>query len=62
MTELPTREAAQAMDLQDPFASKRDLFALENDVIYLCGNSLGPMPNKALADIKTSMKEDWAKG
>jgi kynureninase len=62
MTLLPTREEAQAMDLQDPFASKRDLFELEQNAIYMCGNSLGPMPKKAFTDIEKCMKEDWAKG
>lgn len=62
MPALVTREDAMQMDANDVLAHKRDEFALENDVIYMCGNSLGPMPKKAAAALQTTLNEDWAKG
>ena len=62
MPDLPSREDAIALDRADPFAAKRDAFLLEDDVIYLCGNSLGPMPKSLLTDMDVTLREDWAKG
>lgn len=62
MTSTITREQAIEMDQTDELAHKRDEFELEDGVIYMCGNSLGPMPKKALSDIEKTMKVDWAKG
>ncbi len=62
--EIPatSRDQAAALDQQDPFASKRDEFDLQDDVIYLCGNSLGPMPKSVVAKIEHTLRQDWAKG
>jgi len=62
MPDLPTREDALAMDRNDEFAHKREAFLLEDNAIYLCGNSLGPLPRRVIADMETTLKEDWAKG
>ncbi|MDG1209913.1 MAG: kynureninase, partial [Paracoccaceae bacterium] len=62
MPDLPSREDAIALDRADPFAAKRDAFLLEDGVIYLCGNSLGPMPKNLLTDMDVTLREDWAKG
>ncbi len=62
MTTPVTRDDAIAMDQGDPLSHKRDEFFLPDGVIYLCGNSLGPMPKHALSKIQTSLTEDWAKG
>lgn len=62
MPDLPSREDALAMDRNDAFAHKRDAFLLEDGIIYLCGNSLGPLPKQVIADMETTLKEDWAKG
>lgn len=62
MSDIPTRDDAIAMDQDDDLAYKRDEFALEDGVIYLDGNSLGPPPKKVFASIEATLKEDWAKG
>ncbi len=59
----PDREFAHEMDRIDPLARARNLFhipktAAGNEVIYLCGNSLGLQP-KAVADAVRQELEDW---
>lgn len=49
-----TRDEARAHDAADPLRSYRERFALPEGVIYLDGNSLGPLPRTtapALADM-----------
>ena len=45
---MHTRETCAALDRQDPLAGLRQAFTLPEGVIYLDGNSLGPMPRAAL--------------
>ena len=44
---LTSREACVARDCADPLRGFRDRFALPEGLIYLDGNSLGPMPYSA---------------
>ena len=44
-----TREALAERDATDPLARFRDAFALPDGVIYLDGNSLGPLPKATVA-------------
>ncbi|AHD11834.1 kynureninase [Phaeobacter gallaeciensis] len=62
MALTPTRNAAEALDSQDPLAHKRDEFFIEEGTIYLDGNSLGPAPKAVFDSIDRTMREEWAKG
>src|SRR6185437_6680591 len=57
-----TREQLVARDRDDPLASFRDLFFLPDGVIYLDGNSLGPLPKATPARIARTVREEWGSG
>lgn len=52
---------AEAADAADPLAGARERFRLPPGVIYLDGNSLGPAPEAALADLGRAAEEEWAR-
>lgn len=52
----------RTLDAADPLAPLRDEFVLPEDIVYLDGNSLGPAPKRALADLETAAHEEWAQG
>ena len=62
---IHTLSAAADLDRQDPLARFRQKFALpmqadgQSTAIYLCGNSLGPMPH-AVRDVMNRTLDDWA--
>jgi kynureninase len=58
MTRL-TREDCRALDAADPLAEKRRAFALPEGVIYLDGNSLGPLPNATPMRIAAVIEREW---
>ena len=43
----------------DPFAHTRALFDLPDGVIYLDGNSLGPLPHAARERLKREVDRSW---
>jgi len=53
---------AAALDLADPLAGKRELFELPPGVIYLDGNSLGPPPRAAFAELEQAARREWGEG
>ncbi len=55
-----TREEIERLDDKDPLGSARDLFHLPEGLIYLDGNSLGPPPKAAFAEIEKAMHTEWA--
>lgn len=54
-------EAAR-LDSTDPLASKRDLFALPERVVYLDGNSLGALPRVAISAVDDAVRKEWGEG
>ena len=56
------RDALAALDAADPLAPLRDLFELPPGVIYLDGNSLGPLPRATPARIERVVREEWGRG
>ena len=42
------------------FAATKSFFHLPEGIVYLNGNSLGPMPKSAAARIEKTVKEEWA--
>ncbi|MCG6114288.1 MAG: kynureninase [Mesorhizobium sp.] len=45
--------------MSDIFARTRELFHMPEGVLYLDGNSLGPMPKAAAARVATTIQEEW---
>ncbi|MGH7022157.1 MAG: kynureninase [Caulobacteraceae bacterium] len=54
--------AAKAMDAADPLRAFRERFTLPAGVIYLDGNSLGPMPKAARARLLDVAEREWGAG
>jgi kynureninase len=54
-----TRAACEALDAADPLAGWRKEFALPEGVIYLDGNSLGPLPKVTEALIRDVVRRQW---
>ena len=54
-----TLDEARARDAADPLALMRDRFALPGGVIYLDGNSLGPLPCATRDAITDSVDRQW---
>ena len=61
MTSL-TRAALAALDAADPLRRKRDEFAMPEGVLYLDGNSLGPLPKAVPARLQKALTEEWGEG
>ena len=56
---MTSREACVARDLVDPLRSFRDRFVIPEGVIYLDGNSLGPMPRAAASVLNHTIEREW---
>lgn len=57
-----TLAEARAADAADPLRAHRDRFALPEGVIYLDGNSLGPLPRATLARQQEVVAREWGEG
>ncbi len=53
------RAACEALDATDPLRELRALYDLPRDLIYLDGNSLGPLPHATAACIERGVRESW---
>jgi kynureninase len=59
-TPEPSRATCLALDEQDPLASYRDEFAIEDDsLVYFDGNSLGRLPKATIARVDQVLREEW---
>ncbi|WP_158818051.1 kynureninase [Methylocapsa sp. S129] len=56
-----SRAACVVRDADDPLRALRDRFILPDGLIYLDGNSLGPMPRAAGAAFARTIEEEWAR-
>ena len=54
-----SRAACEALDAADPLAEFRERFALPEGVIYLDGNSLGPLPRATAAIVQDVVRQQW---
>jgi len=54
-----TLAEARAADAADPLRPWRERFALPEGLIYLDGNSLGPLPKTAPARLEEVVREQW---
>jgi kynureninase len=52
----------RALDARDPLRPLRELFELPRDVVYLDGNSLGPLPRATPARVARAVTEEWGQG
>jgi len=59
---MTSLQDCRARDAQDPLRPLRDLFTLPSGVIYLDGNSLGPLPKAAPERIARAVREEWGEG
>jgi kynureninase len=53
------RADAERLDRDDPLAAHRDAFELPTGVIYLDGNSLGPLPRATLPRMEAVLRDEW---
>ncbi|GAA4908556.1 kynureninase [Streptomyces coeruleoprunus] len=56
-TDLPKKAAA--LDAADPLAKRRELFALDDGVVYLDGNSLGALPRHVPGRMADVITREW---
>lgn len=56
------RRDAEALDAADPLSRFRDAFDLPEGVIYLDGNSLGPLPRATAGRLEAVVREEWGRG
>ena len=56
---MTSREACVARDCVDPLRGFRDRFMIPEGLIYLDGNSLGPMPRAAAGILNRTIEQEW---
>ena len=57
-----TLDDIRALDRADPLAAYRDQFELADGLIYLDGNSLGPMAKTIPGEMAKAVEEEWGRG
>src|ERR1700688_2268403 len=56
---MTSREACVARDSADPLRGLRDRFMLPEGIVYLDGNSLGPLPRAAAGILNRTIEREW---
>ncbi|MFI5036354.1 MAG: kynureninase [Acidimicrobiales bacterium] len=59
---MTTREGCAALDDRDELAAAREEFQLSDAVVYLDGNSLGPLTRGARSRVIATLDEEWGAG
>ena len=59
---ITSRSACEELDRSDSIAFARDRFALPEGVIYLDGNSLGPLPKETAGRLARTIEQEWGAG
>jgi len=59
---VPTRADCEALDAADPLVGWRERFALPEEIIYLDGNSLGPLPKATAELLDEVVRRQWGSG
>ncbi len=54
-----TRDDAHALDAADDLSGFREEFVLPEGVVYLDGNSLGPLPGRTSARLEEVVRREW---
>jgi kynureninase len=57
---LDLSQHALHLDATDPLAPFRDRFVIDDDFIYLDGNSLGRLPKDTITRTREAVEEEWA--
>ena len=55
-------EHCRQLDAADPLRALREQFELPSGVIYLDGNSLGPLPRAAIKAVEHAQRQEWGQG
>ena len=48
-----------ALDEEDPLSGFKDRFVMNEDTVYLDGNSLGALPTATINEIDTAVSKEW---
>ena len=59
---IPTLNDCRALDAADPLACLAAQFDIPPGLIYLDGNSLGPLPKAAAAAVGQAVHQEWGQG
>ncbi len=60
MSLTPTTRDPAGRDAADPLAGFRERFVIDDDLIYLDGNSLGRLPRETVSRTRDLVEEQWA--
>lgn len=59
---MTTRDDCAQRDRLDELAARRDEFVLDDAIIYLDGNSLGPLTHAARSRVLAALDHEWGEG